>query len=212
MALGRHAEVVPELEALVARHALRERFAGQLMLALYRCDRQGDASRVYHATRAVLADELGIEPGPSLRELLQRVLAQDPMLSLAGRRGHRRRAVRPKEVELPAHNLPVELTSFIGREHELEEISALVGHSRLLTLTGAGGSGKTRLALRVARQVAADYPDGVWLVELAALADPALAVKALAVTLGVRQEEGRADPDATTAARPGTDARRPGQL
>jgi len=192
LALGRHAEVVPELEALVVRHPLRERFAGQLMLALYRCDRQGDASRVYHATRTVLADELGIEPGPSLRQLLRRVLAQDPMLSWAGAYAGTVTAGGggPKEVELPAHNLPVELTSFIGREDELEEISALVGHTRLLTLTGAGGSGKTRLALRIARRVAAAYPDGVWLVELAALADPALAVKALAVTLGVRQEEG----------------------
>lgn len=191
LALGSHAEVVPELEALVARHPLRERLAGQLMLALYRCERQGEALRVYHATRAVLIRELGIEPGLQLRELLARVLGQDPVLGLhepdmgavtAGIKG--RKAKQP-----PTHNLPAELTSFIGRDHELSEVSALLGRTRLLTLTGAGGSGKTRLALRVARQAAADYPDGVWLVELAALADPALVAKTLAVTLGVRQEK-----------------------
>ncbi len=191
LALGSHAQVVPELEALVTRHPLRERFAGQLMLALYRCDRQGDALRVYHATRAALIRELGVEPGLPLRGLLRRVLRQDSALGWpepdagtamgdgGGRMG----------TELPAHNLPIELTSFIGREQELKEISALVGHARLLTLTGAGGSGKTRLALRAARQAAAGYPDGVWLVELAALADPALVAKTLAVTLGVRQEQ-----------------------
>jgi predicted ATPase len=190
---GRHGEVVPELEALVAEHPLRERFAGQLMLALYRCGRQADASRAYHATRAVLVEELGMQPGPPLRELHQRVLDQDPTLAPAPRVTDAEvpRPASSPAARAPAHNLPVELTSFIGRERELNQISALLSEARLLTLTGAGGSGKTRLALRAGRQVAAGYPDGVWLVELAALADRALVGKSLAITLGIRQEDGR---------------------
>lgn len=86
LALGRDKELVPELEALLAEHRLRERFAAQLMLALYRADRQADASRVYHATRAALVDELGLEPGALLRELHQRVLDHDPSLAQPPRR------------------------------------------------------------------------------------------------------------------------------
>jgi YVTN family beta-propeller protein len=78
--LGRHAELISELEALVARHPLRERLRAELMLALYRCDRQGDALQVYTDTRRVLAEELGIDPSPSLRRLEQAILAQDPAL------------------------------------------------------------------------------------------------------------------------------------
>jgi non-specific serine/threonine protein kinase len=86
----------------------------------------------------------------------------------------------------PRHNLPVALTSFVGRERELAEVRRLLGTTRLLTLTGTGGCGKTRLALRVAMDVLGEYPDGVWLVELAALADPALVPSTVAGVLGVR--------------------------
>src|SRR5262245_17482004 len=85
--LGRHAELISELEALVARHPLRERFRAQLMLALYRCDRQGDALQVYTDTRRVLAEELGIDPSPSLRRLEQAILEQDPTLEPPAHRG-----------------------------------------------------------------------------------------------------------------------------
>jgi predicted ATPase/class 3 adenylate cyclase/transcriptional regulator with XRE-family HTH domain len=88
-------------------------------------------------------------------------------------------------------NLPVALTSFIGREREQSEVRALLDAARLVTLTGAGGAGKTRLALAVAEVVLEAYPDGVWLVELAPLADPALVVQAVAQTLGPREEAGR---------------------
>jgi predicted ATPase/DNA-binding SARP family transcriptional activator len=192
LAVGRHAEVTPELEALVAEHPLRERLAGQLMLALYRSGRQADASRVYHATRAMLVEELGMEPGPSMRQLHKHVLDQHPTLELpepavsAGAP----QAARSPAPGRAAHNLPVELTSFVGREHELEEVCSLLRNARLLTLTGTGGAGKTRLGLRAARQVLGDYPDGVWLVELAALADPSLVDKAVAAALGVSEESG----------------------
>jgi predicted ATPase/class 3 adenylate cyclase/Tfp pilus assembly protein PilF/DNA-binding XRE family transcriptional regulator len=91
----------------------------------------------------------------------------------------------------PATNLPAQPTSFIGRAREQTEVRALLGRSALVTLTGAGGCGKTRLALEVAAGLMPDYPDGVWLVELAALADPALVLQAVAKALGVREEPGR---------------------
>jgi non-specific serine/threonine protein kinase len=93
---------------------------------------------------------------------------------------------------MPArHNLPEELSSLVGREAELAEIRRLLDSTRLLTLTGAGGVGKTRLALRVARDVVAEYEDGAWLVELAGLASPAAVPGAAAAALGVREEPGR---------------------
>jgi predicted ATPase/Tfp pilus assembly protein PilF len=90
-----------------------------------------------------------------------------------------------------AHNLPEPLTSFIGREKEIAAVRERLSHSRLLTLTGAGGTGKTRLALQVAGELVAEYPDGVWLVELASLADPALVPQEVARALEVREEPGR---------------------
>src|SRR5262245_42476614 len=88
------------------------------------------------------------------------------------------------------HNLPVQLTSFVGREHEVGEVGRLTETARLVTLTGTGGVGKTRLALEAAAAALPAYPDGVWLVELAPLSDPALVPSALAVVLGVREQPG----------------------
>jgi predicted ATPase/DNA-binding XRE family transcriptional regulator len=89
------------------------------------------------------------------------------------------------------HNLPAELSSFIGREQELAELARRLGRAHLLTITGSGGIGKTRLALRLAADIMEVFPDGVWLVELAALADPALLPKAVASVLRVREQAGR---------------------
>src|SRR5437870_5422467 len=90
----------------------------------------------------------------------------------------------------PQHNLPLQLSSFVGREREIAEVRRLLGGARLLTLTGAGGCGKTRLALRVAADAPAAYPHGVWLVELAPLRDGALVPQAVASAVGVREEVG----------------------
>src|SRR5579871_6854216 len=91
-----------------------------------------------------------------------------------------------------ANNLPNQLTSFIGRDKEIEAVKSLLAKSRLLTLTGSGGCGKTRLALQVAADLIEEFADGVWLVELAALSDPSLLPQAVASALGVREEPGRA--------------------
>src|SRR5581483_203316 len=96
-----------------------------------------------------------------------------------------------RSLEAFSHNLPIQLTSFIGREKEMEQVRRLLSTTRLLTLTGAGGSGKTRLALQVAADVLDEYPDGVWLVELASLADPALVPQAVAAVFGIGEESGR---------------------
>jgi predicted ATPase/DNA-binding NarL/FixJ family response regulator len=97
----------------------------------------------------------------------------------------------PRAPERPLHNLPLELSSFVGREKELAEVKHLLEDARLLTLTGSGGCGKTRLALAVAGEVVEDFEDGAWLVDLAPLADPSLAPQAVASALGVREQPGR---------------------
>src|SRR6516164_444418 len=90
-----------------------------------------------------------------------------------------------KSLNARPNNLPIQLTSFIGRVREMAEVKTLIGTARLVTLTGSGGAGKTRLALQVAADVVEDYPDGVWLAELAPLADPALVPKTVASALSV---------------------------
>jgi predicted ATPase/DNA-binding SARP family transcriptional activator len=172
LALGRHAELVGELTALVAANPLRERLRGHLMLALYRAGRQGDALRVFQEGRGVLADELGVDPGPELRELHQRILLQAASLMAVEEAGS-------------LGNLPVPVTSFVGRHAELAAAGNLLRGSRLVTLTGPGGTGKTRLAVELARTMLESFPDGAWLVELEAVTDPGTVPDALAATLGV---------------------------
>jgi predicted ATPase/DNA-binding SARP family transcriptional activator len=173
LVLGRHSDVVAELDRLVEEHPLRERLWRQLIIALYRCERQVEALSAYRRVRELLAGELGLEPSASLRELEQAILRHE----LAPARGP----------ETP-HNIPAQLTSFVGRERELGRLERLLSESRLVTLTGIGGVGKTRLALEAALRVASGYRDGVWLVELAGLADSALVPQEVAAT--VRIEKG----------------------
>ncbi len=97
-----------------------------------------------------------------------------------------------RSLESVPHNLPLQLTSFVGRERELAELERLLRRTRLLTLTGAGGSGKTRLALQAAAEVVQDFPDGVWFVDLAVLADPGLVPQTVASALRLREARGRA--------------------
>src|SRR5713226_5188178 len=96
-----------------------------------------------------------------------------------------------RSLSILPHDLPVHLTSFVGRDREMGDVRHLLGRTRLLTLTGPGGSGKTRLALQIAADLLDDYPDGIWLVELATLSDPALVLSAVASVLDVREETGQ---------------------
>jgi predicted ATPase/DNA-binding SARP family transcriptional activator len=181
LALGGHAESVAELEALVEMHPLRERLCGQLMLALYRSGRQAEASGVFHRTRERLADDLGMEPGPELQRLFTQILKQDPEL-----------AATPPALEpaRPATNLPHPLTPLVGRAAEIETVRGLLSRSRLVTLTGAGGIGKTRLAIETGWRAAEGHPDGVWLVEMASTSDPELLPGLLLAALRLRGRPG----------------------
>jgi predicted ATPase len=127
------------------------------------------------AVRAVFVDALGLHDEP---ELVRR------LVELA-RTAHGDSPSTGLVPAVPRHNLPAPLNRFVGRDHEITDVQRALASTRLLTLTGAGGVGKTRLAIEVAPQVRADYPDGVWLVELAPLADPALVPNAVAAALGV---------------------------
>ena len=171
LAAGLHTQVIGELESLVAEHPLRERLWRLLVLALYRGERQADALAAYQRARAVLAAELGLEPSEELRELERAVLRQEV----------------PPPPALPVHNLPAPLSSFVGREQELAELGKLIGEARLITLTGTGGAGKTRLATKFATCVVERFAQGAWLADLAGLTDPDLVAAQVMEALGIRQ-------------------------
>jgi predicted ATPase/DNA-binding SARP family transcriptional activator len=176
---GRHAAAIPELERLITADPLRESLRHLHMLALYRAGRQADALRVYRETREVLAEELGVDPGPQLQELELKILDHDPSLAAPGAApdiGGASSATR--------HNLPERLTSFIGRDVDIGTIIEALSAGRLVTLLGPGGAGKTSLAVEVARTRIGEHKHGVWLVDLAGAGTDDVAETAAAV-LGV---------------------------
>ena len=170
--LDRHSTVVARLEELAAAHPLREELCAHLIVALYRCGRQADALAAYRRLRATLVGELGVEPGERLRGLELAVLRHDQRL---------------QPVRAGGAALPAPLGSFVGRDGELDELPALVRSDRLVTLTGPGGAGKTRLALEVARRLT---DVDTYVVELAPLPTSALVAETLADALGIRAEPG----------------------
>ena len=185
---GRHAALVGEIEALVAAHPHRERLRGQLILALYRSGRQADALDAYRDARAAL-DELGLEPSPDLRALERRILEHDPTLA-------------PPSVPEPTAG-PVPEPVLVGRARELAAVTALVGRddTRLVTLTGPGGTGKTTLALAAAATLG-----GAPFVDLAPVTDPERVLPTIAATLGVEERENERPVEAI-AQRLGTEPR-----
>jgi predicted ATPase/DNA-binding SARP family transcriptional activator len=176
LAGGGGEEVVGELQALVAQHPLRERLRGQLMVALYRAGRQAEALETMRAGRQLLVDELGIEPGPELRELERMILAHDSALTAD------RSAAAGLEGRLPA---PANET--IGRRREVTEIGQLLAYPdmRLVTLVGPGGVGKSRLALEAGRAVAGSFPGGAVHISLDGAEDIGVLVPEAASALGV---------------------------
>lgn len=175
------ASLVEEVEAMLAQHPFRERLWGQLMVALYRSGRQGDASQAFHRARRTLADEVGIDPSPWLSRLHERILVQDPALEADSSSGARLSDM----LSAPRHNLPGPRDRFIGRRRETAELQGLVRARRLVTLTGPPGCGKTRLALEVGRQMIDDFPHGVWLVPLDEIDDPELVPSAITTSMDV---------------------------
>jgi predicted ATPase/DNA-binding SARP family transcriptional activator len=179
LGLGHHNELVGELEALCREHSLRERLWELLILALYRAGRQAEALRAFTEIRDRLVDELGIDPGSSLRDLETRILDHDPSLA----------AAQPAPAHAPSMpsrpgNLPEPLSSFRGRNIELEQVDHAIDSSRLVTLIGPGGVGKTRLAVAAAARRRAQHSGGVWLVELANVTDPVAVAPAAAAAVG----------------------------
>ena len=174
LGLGLDVQLVDELEALLHEHPYRERLWHQLMLALYRGGRQAEALAVYRRAGTLFDEQLGLEPGEELRELEQAILRQDVP------------AAQPPEQR---HNLPSPVTSFVGRESELADVERMLGEQRLVTLTGVGGAGKTRLALEVAARSVPDWRDGVFFVDLSALVDPELVPGHVAAALDVREQQ-----------------------
>lgn len=172
--LARHDDLVAELTEVVARYPLHEQFRAQLMLAFYRCGRQGDALATYHQAREVLRDELGIDPCDALYARYQEVLRADPVLDLPARPS------RPRPAQLPAAP-----RDFSGRTGELAELDAVVadgtGLVTISAIAGTAGVGKTALALRWAHLRRADFPDGQLYVDLRGVstADPVAAAHAL---------------------------------
>jgi len=204
LALGRHGEVVAELAGLVAQFPLRERLAGLLMTALYRCGRRGEALAIYDTARRVLAEELGLDPGPELARLQAQVLADDPALAapvavpgmavVAAALGTGAAGVVPRQ-------LPAGAGFFAGREAELKQLDELLGQTGLdegmngsgngdggpagavviSAIGGMAGVGKTALAVHWARRVAGRFPDGQLYVNLRGY-DPGPAVTSEEVT------------------------------
>ena len=183
LALGRHDGLLPELEQLIAAHPNRERLREQQMVALYRSGRQKEALDAYREARSTFVEGLGIEPSPSLQALEQAVLRHDDSLA------------PPARVAAAATRLPRAPTPLVGRRLELARVAALLRRDdvRLVTLTGPGGSGKTRLGLAVAAELAPELADGAAFVDLAPVADPALVPFAIAQALGVPQSDEHLD-------------------
>ncbi len=180
LAQGRHRELVGELRAAVAADRSRERACGQLMVALYRSGRQAESLETYQEMRRALADEFGLAPGPQLRELERMILLQDRALELPA----------PRAPALPRFE-----TSFLGRGGDLAALHALLREERLVTLAGAAGVGKTRLA---AETVAGIHDARVWWVDLGSVTAGRI-VSAVARALAVPEVPGRAPADLIVA-------------
>ena len=189
LALGQEASAVAELEGLVRAAPYRERRWELLVLGLYRSGRQAEALAAVRRVRELLADQLGVDPGPGLQRLEQQVLRQDPDL-LPARASPSRDLARQEPIRRP-------LSSFLGRARDLALLAGLVDASRLVTVAGTAGVGKTRLAIEHA--AARTDGDGPWLVRLADVTAPAMLPLAVAAAAGVT-ETAAATPDSLARA------------
>ncbi|HLV79226.1 MAG TPA: BTAD domain-containing putative transcriptional regulator, partial [Chthonomonadaceae bacterium] len=192
---------IGHLQRIVALDPFRESAWRLLMQAHSSCGGYGAAVQVYRQLRLRLHEELHTEPDEQTQTLFRQIRQQarsagklSPMKGTPAENGACASLAGETQEDFPEGrqtNLPALWTRFIGREKERKDVQSLLEQTRVLTLTGIGGCGKTRLALQVAAEILEDYPDGVWLVELAALADPALVVQEISAAVGVREEAGQ---------------------
>ncbi|WP_066947476.1 BTAD domain-containing putative transcriptional regulator [Streptomyces lushanensis] len=191
LALGRAEETLPELAALCGEFPLDEPLQALRIRALRDASRPAEALAAYDGVRRALVNRLGTGPGPELRALYEELLRTDDADGGTGGASGRGpggadRAPRPRGGPVQG-NLRARLTSFVGREGDIEAIREDLGHARLVTLLGTGGAGKTRLSQEAAERVAEDWPDGVWFVELAPVDDPETVPEAVLTALGARE-------------------------
>ena len=179
LATGGDGALLAELGELAAAHPLRERLCGQLMRALAARGRQAEALAAYEQLRARLAEELGVDPSAELQAVHVAVLRGEPAAAARARP-----APTPAAGTAPRTNLRAQITSFVGRERDLAQVTAALSSARLVTLVGPGGVGKSRLASEVAARLLDRMPGGAWLVELAPLSDPAGLAQAVLAVLG----------------------------
>lgn len=213
--LGAHAAVVTDLAGLIAEHPFRETAASQMMLALYRTGRQSEALAVYQRVRSLLRSEIGVEPGPGLRSLHERILDADPSLDHPGTPVSIAVAPGPAApaapgspdapeaagAEVPAQ-LPAATADFSGRDDDIRLIAKLLGPDsegpRIVVITGPGGVGKTALAVHIANRLRSRFPDGQLFASMAGVAadavSPADVQRGFLSALGTRTEAQPADP------------------
>ena len=184
--LGRAPDSIPLLTAETAAHPLRESLVVRLMTALAAGGRRSEALTLYQRTRDRLADELGVSPSAALGEYFLDLLREGD------------EAAQTLFPAVPT-NLPRPLTTFVGREAEVGAVTSRLAASALVTLTGPGGTGKTRLATEAAARMSAGFPDGVWLVELAGITDAAVVRGAVLLAVGAGDADA-ADADSAVAA------------
>jgi predicted ATPase/DNA-binding SARP family transcriptional activator/tetratricopeptide (TPR) repeat protein len=170
---GHEAEAFDALQRALATDPLHERGVRSLMRRHAAVGRRSEALARYEQLRGELRARYGTDPDPDTRRLYRDLLTGG--LDVA----------EPRTVQLPQHNLAPALTSFVGREREIAEVHSLLGRGGLLTLTGVGGAGKTRLAEEAARGLLTAYPDGIWIADLAPVADPRLVSDTVASALGL---------------------------
>jgi len=192
--VGRPADALPELDTLVLEHPLREELCAQLMLACGHTGRRGDALAAYQRLRRSLADELGIEPSSRLRELEQQILEGDlaggHVTGTTGGEPQSAHRSMPTASIRQRGRLPIPVSVFIGRSDLLERVGAALVDSRLVTLTGPGGSGKTRVAVEVARSAEERFDSATLFVDLSVVDAPEFVVRAVADADGLPDQPG----------------------
>jgi predicted ATPase/DNA-binding SARP family transcriptional activator/DNA-binding NarL/FixJ family response regulator len=196
---GDRAGAIDALERVVARDPVHEDAHVELMRLYAAGGQRQKALRQYRSLQSNLRDELDVDPEPASQRLYQEILtgpSRDDVDGDASPWTDDRHAPASPE----RHNLPLILTSFVGRGREIARLRIVLKTARATTLTGAGGSGKTRLAIEVARRVVADYPDGVWLIDLAPLGSSDLVPETVAEALAVPEDQKRTMTEALVAA------------